>query len=180
FARLWGHRRYSVGARSLGTTADALSAHKRALTATLASVTPTESPVGGTARIVLPTNERLAESGVLKRGSPSAEAIDYVVVTSARDLETMAAAVQKRNVFDEVHVERSAAIGDPPLGGEDFILWFYQPAPAAGQWFLLEGSTKNRREVPLDLSKPVGPERVNAWLGALERAARKMTPESKR
>ena len=54
-----------------------------------------------------------------------------------------------------------------------------QPAPAAYQWYLSDASTKSRREVPVDLSKPDGPERIDAWLGALERAARRLQRQAR-
>lgn len=171
---LHGCIQYNVGKRSFRNKADALTAHQSELAATLAAVTATESPVGGTIRIVLPSDTRIAESGLVKHGDPSSDAIDYVVTTTSRDLETMAAAVKKRQLFREVAVERSSSIGDPSPGGADFILWFYQPAPSAYQWYVSDPSTKLRREVPLDLSKPAGPERVNTWLAALERITRKL------
>lgn len=170
---------YTVGARSFRDKTEALSAHQQELVATLASVTPTDTPAGGSARIVLPSPERIAQSGILKQGNPAPEILDYVVTTQSRDLETMAAAVQKRSIFQEVYVERSAAVGDPSPGGADFLLWFHQPVPAAAQWYVSDSAMKMRREVPLDLSKPVGPERVNAWLAALERAVHRIQGTSK-
>ena len=176
---LSGCVQYTVGGRSFHNKADALDAFEHDLGTTLASVTPTATPVGGTARVVLPTRERIAESGILKRGNPAPDVIDYVVTTQSRYLETWGAAVEKRQIFRQVHVEHSSSTGDPSPGGADFILWFSQPAPAAYQWYLSDASTKSRREVPLDLSKPEGSERVNAWLAALERAARRLQRQAK-
>ena len=173
-----GCMRYTVGSRSFRDKSEALKAFEHKLATTLASVTPTATPVGGTARVVLPTPERTAESGILKRGNPAPDLIDYAVKTESMYLDTWGAAVEKRQIFRQVRVEHSALIGDPSPGGADFILWFYQPAPAAYQWYLSDASTKSRREVPIDLSKPEGLERVNAWLAALERAARRLQRHS--
>jgi hypothetical protein len=145
----------------------------------LASVTATDTPVGGTLRIILPSRERIADSRIVKQGDPAPEMMDYVVTTQNADLESMAAAVEKRQIFREVRIERSPSIGDPSSGGADFLLWLHQPVPADAQWYLSEGSTQIRREVPLDLSKPAGPERTNAWLAALERVARRIQGKSK-
>jgi len=173
-ALLGGCMQYTLGNRSFRDKAEALSAQQQELAATLASVTPTETPVGGAVRIVIPTHERIAESGITKNGTPGPDVMDYVVTIQSRDLETMAAAVERRRIFRTVSVERSPTIGDPTPDNADFILWFHQPVPAAYQWYLVDTASRAKSEIPLDLSKSAGPERVNAWLAALERAARRL------
>jgi hypothetical protein len=173
-ALLGGCTHYKLGNRSFRDKAEAFSAQQQELAATLASVTATETPVGGTVRILIPTRERIAESGIVKHGTPAPDVVDYVVTCQSRDLETMAAAVERRRIFRTVSVERSPTIGDPAPDGADFILWFHQPVPAAYQWYLMDTASRAKGEIPLDLSKAAGPERVNAWLAALERVARRL------
>jgi hypothetical protein len=169
--------KYKFGDRTFGSKDDALKASERGFAAVLATVTPTDTPVGGSVRIIIPTREGVADTGIVKRGNPSEDVLDYVATVESRDLETMAMAVERRGVFNKTKIERYRAIGDKEVLADtdaDFVLWFYQPAPAAYQWYLLDTASKARSEVPLDLSKPVGAERVNAWLAALERTARRL------
>ena len=107
---LSGCTQYRVGSRSFRDKAEALNAFEHDLGATLASVTPTATPLGGMARVVLPTRERIAESGVLKRGDPGPDIVDYAVTTESRYLETWGAAVEKRHIFSQVRVEHSSSI----------------------------------------------------------------------
>lgn len=165
---------YTVGDQAFRSKEEALAAHQHQLVVTLAAISRTQEPVGGSVRIVLPTRERIAATGLTTQGSPSEEVIDYLVTTQFRDFETMAYAVEKRVIFDRVDIEHSDEMEKPEAGGHDFVLWFYQPAPTAFQWFLRDASTDAAREIPLDQSKTAGPDRVRAWLGAIERAARKM------
>jgi hypothetical protein len=120
---------YTVNDRRFDNKQDALAAYQQQSQAILAEISPTETPIGGSIKIVLPTRQQVEESGIEKTGSATPEQIDYVATAFLLGLDAMADAVVKRKLFDRVDIEHAPSSEQPSAGSDDFVLWFYQPAP---------------------------------------------------
>lgn len=93
---------YRYGNQSYRSPEEGLAAQKNDLDSVMSKITPTDKKRGGTAAVVLPTLETYIALGVIKRGNPKPELIDYVGKTLAGSFRGMYDALNLRKIFDKV------------------------------------------------------------------------------
>src|SRR5262249_8883164 len=95
---------YRYAGRAYRTAEEAAPTHGAELAAAVARVTATAHPLGGLARVMLPSRERVGESALWGQSTTgvSAEMIDHIVTSITTLHRAMVDAIKRRAVFDDV------------------------------------------------------------------------------
>lgn len=137
--------------------------------AAMLQVGPVEEPVGGSAVVIIPTDDYFLEQCNRVLAKPTPQQADLMVQQSRDKFLARVEALRRRSLFDEVELVRND--DQDPYFDEDFALI---PSITKPEWVVIRREPRERRTIPVparDLSKPFS-ERLRVWLDEVEEAAR--------
>jgi hypothetical protein len=118
---------YGYNGRRYGSSSEALQAQATMCSAVLDSVNPTDSPVGGSVLVLIPSDLELQKhyfhSSLDPAGIPK-QAIEYLITSTVSDLRCRVDCIRKDKLFDQVSLARHD--GNPALAAlkdNDYILF---------------------------------------------------------
>jgi len=171
---------YTLGDQVFTSRAEAEIRQRDMLSQTLLGLHRTDTPLGGTALVVLPTRAVIEEKGIkMKSGSRddlSDDLEEWIAGSLERDLEFTVNAIKQRGIFDEVVLERSASPASRELGTRDYLVYVHLPDPDASSWYAKSRDWTSPKIVPL-ATGAVGPlQSTVGWLDNLEAVLRSDSP----
>jgi len=166
-----GQVQYHYGERTFYKSDDVLEVLKIDLEKEQAEIASVSNPAGGRATIVLASQQRWREKGIVIWGKTSEKNKQKMVDFTAEQLfmrhVSLAETVKRGEVFDEVAVLNSE---DPATTQESaagqYVLWFDLQDANTGQWYVRRAGSSSARAVPMDSGVPVT-ERTQKWLQTL-------------
>jgi hypothetical protein len=141
----------------------------------LNKITPTENHIGGSALIILPSENLIEKNGLIKltSGNVHAEGIRYLVVSTKNEHDLMAESIKKRRIFDTVAVINS---DDPEKQtfSEDIGIYLTYPRQGKAEWFLKRKKDQPIQPVPIYVNNSLGISeiRIIAWLDNIEKVSK--------
>jgi hypothetical protein len=139
----------------------------------LDSITPTKTPVGGSALVVLPSAARIERTGIKIGGSVSEDIVDFEATAYVKNVQSMADAIKKRSIFDKTDIVSSDAPETSDFNGHNYLVYLYLESPDVFQWYMKSRTAPEPQPLPLDTGKSVGSARTIAWLNTVEQTASK-------
>ena len=117
---------YKVGDKTFHSSSEGLQEQTKILSRELAGITPIDTPVHGTALVLLPSNMEIRKNYISfgLNEDHSEEQIKYVITTTKNDFQFAADAIRKKSIFDSVAVAYQN--GNPasfPMGGYDYLVF---------------------------------------------------------
>lgn len=173
---LAGCFRYQYNNKSYSTPEEVIAAQAKDYDEELTRIEPASERIGGSALIVLPDRRRITESG-FKTGFLVSEAVrkkwvEFGVEVYDALLEHHVNSIKKRNLFDEVAVQRVYDM-NTPQALSDYIIWYnLQNSERSDYWYFLAKGTAKRKVIHRDKRLPEN-EWMNSWLNSLYELAKK-------
>jgi len=166
---------YKVGKKSFGTRAAAEEELAMQINQTLEGITPTTSPVGGSALVAIPTLEHIEQHGIKFTGNRaviSRNQIDFLKYAQMSARESMVTALKKRQIFDSVTLVHNDAPQFTSLADYDYFIYLYNPSPESAQWYIKSWQSETAEPIVMDMSQPAGLPRTLSWLDYIEKLVR--------
>ena len=156
--------------KEYGSAELALSAQRTYNDSLVSGISPTTTPRGRRALVVLPSRHLIQER-IVRHGPVTPEAIDYVVASSELGYQALADCLISRKIFDSVDVARSDIPEQVTSGKHDVTVFPLLPAPGQEQWFFRDSS--HSEPVPIFVNQALSPgrDRTLSWLDSVENAA---------
>lgn len=159
----------------------ALQAAQGDLDSLLRDIRPTFHPIEARALMVLPT-ERTVRRIIHKQGvesgySPSGEDLDYRSRLYEMDLQIFAEGLRRRQVFQELAVERDDNPESVDQPGYDFTIYHEAKGTGSMQFFLKPASSDMPELIGYDARARIGPGLLS-WFDNLEAATHGYLPGS--
>jgi len=153
----------------------ALAAQQAEYNEFLSRVTPTKTPIGGSATIVVPTIDYNEKNFVFFTGEPSEEMkkrmSHYVATRLFNGNRYEGEAIEKRRIFDKVSFITSDNPENALFNEEVALLYFKKDG--IGQWFLKRKKDTSKLINIEGTSTALPPlQRMILWLDNVEKAAR--------
>ncbi len=167
---------YRIGQESYSSAEQALHRLEQINSDVLASISPTTTPIHATAKVVIPTLDRIQRTGIKMTGKMTADfmrkSVDYSIKSSDKNSEFMFKAIEKRKIFDSVSLIRNPSPEEASAEGCDYVIYLVNPNPDLIQWYVKGKDWKSGRPIHFDASKPLGTARTISWLDNLEESVR--------
>lgn len=162
---------YRYGEQKYYSSASALNAQRDDVANMIANIHPTNNPIGGRALIALPTQKLIEEKGIRITGFATREQIDFIVSGVEISVGSMAEALKRRKIFEEVSVSKSDHPETMTSSQHDAIIYWLLASPRQTQWFLKTPSNNKAVPIYMDQSLPLGAPRTLSWLDYIEKTA---------
>lgn len=166
--------KYLVGNKLYSGT-ELLAMQKQKNDAMLSQIAPTDTPVGGSVVVIIPTDEFFAQTyGFANGGSRPDATPDLWLQLSVNPFMTMVEAVRRRGLFETVECRRST---DPERETFEIDFALIRPAKKETDW-LLKTRTQMSQDAALVRLGPSGSSPLQwmmVWLNNVEEAAREAT-----
>jgi hypothetical protein len=170
---------YHVGNEIFSNKEQALQQKDRELADCLAAIPVTQTPIHGTAVVVIPTPDVVRQRGVKTWGTLTAdqmrEMVDFHAQGITKEMEFMYRAIETRRIFDRLSLNRSPEPREVECGSNDVVVFFDLASYEQRQWYVRAKNWDKPRPLFMDASKPVGASRMIAWLDYLEEQLRSAT-----
>lgn len=171
---------YYVGDQSFKDPGAAEARHRDILDQTLLGISRTESPIGGSALLVLPTRDLIERDGIImlagSRSQASEDQIQYIVGYLDREFEFTHEALKRRGIFDDVVLKRSDTPASHDMGSQDYGIYMKFPAPDSdpgeSEWYVKERNWASPRIVPAADGAVGRVEAAQGWFDNLEKQLR--------
>jgi hypothetical protein len=157
----------------------ALAAQKRDIESILSSISPTQTPVGGSAIVIIPSTAYAKKQFVVWKGpEPAAEtkdkSLNFVALALVIGWRMMGDAIDKRRIFDTVIINES---DDPEnaASSEDIAIVLLKHKEGKGRWFVRRKNGR-RDMIPIEeMSTALPPmQRTVLWLDKVENVAKRL------
>jgi len=149
------------------TSSAGLDAARRGINSSLDGIESLSKPISNSVKVVIPNFQRVRDAGVVKRGRPTQEQIDYVATILHMGYLGMADALKKRNIFSQVNVSESYDTSNPSLGDENYLIWLYLTDQGGAQWYMKRKGMTDKMLIQIDLSKKYT-AKILSWLNSVQ------------
>jgi hypothetical protein len=172
---------FKLGGETFSSKEEALARMDKKVDEALSGISPSKTPLHGTATVVIPTIERIQRTGTKSWGNLSEnnkmESIDYVSKYTNKSLESTYKAIEKRQIFDKVNLVHSPTPDDASAGTGDYVIYYDNPSPGLDQWYVKGKDWASPRPVNANKAIPGGTQRTASWLDDLEESIRRGAPK---
>ena len=155
------------------SVSEALSAQKRYYDTLIEQITPVETPVGGSAVVIIPDDDFLRSSWKTGDFKPTDEQVYYMTQLTKNAILIYADALRKRSLFDEVYVQQSTNPEKAPFI-EDFAI--IRSATMNEEWSLRTRGAMQQGAIPIQhgvFSLSSNQLAIN-WLNSIEKIAKNL------
>ena len=153
--------------KQFDSSKEALEAAQTDIDAALSTIRPVAEPLGGSAKLVIPSRELLRKTEIQTTGRPRSKLIDYLVEALHLQVRAQADGLVRSRLFNAVRVVESSDAGDPTIGDFDYLIWHRK----AKGWYLMRARGSERGPILIDPDTAVV-DRLQAWVASVHQAAR--------
>ncbi len=162
---------YRFGDTPYSTQTEVIGAVEEFVDSNLAQIVPVGEPVGGQGVVILASEKRFRDRGVMKREEADmvgGEKADLLAKTAFMGHSMMGEAIGRARLFDYFNIVSS---DDPAttaaLTRGQFVIWYDLRDSSSARWYVRSNVGRTVREVPVDTHEPVGAPRIQKWLQTL-------------
>lgn len=158
---------YKIGEKSFSSSEEALKWQSDMFADFINKITPAPRPVGGSALILIPSDDEIVRNYITYGRRSGKDGIDYVRTAMRNSMQLNADAIIKRRIFNSAQINRHD--GNPAnisVGENDFLIF-----SDVDGWFIKGKGKTQINPISMDKSKPEGMERLLSFLDAVVQTA---------
>ena len=163
---------FLVGNEVYDTADQALDRVERMHLQVLSEIPPLPGPTHATAAVVVPTAQRIRRTSLSLSDDVTKEQVEYLIRYTQETNRGMYRAVMARRLFEHLELIEADEPESHTSDALDYILYYNNPSPGLGAWYLRSCKDGSVRLIPMDSSQAVGAARTLAWLNAIEETVR--------
>lgn len=161
---------YSYNNQTYKSASAALEGQREFQQAIVSKMTASAVRISGRALVITPSKSTCAALGIVKKGAPKQEIIDYVSTNLEREYAYFAKYLEKSQLFSGVD---SRVVDHPQADAralaKDYAATIYlaMTSPSQAGWFMLVPGSDQPIQINFDSLSEPGAPRIRSWVAAI-------------